>query len=203
MPQELLANYIAAVSAGISALGAAVSIFNARVTGKWKRIDLASSQLSLLDTEPLLQFATRCLDLDEGKLYVPIELRGWLAANECYIEHDKDLFIHALKQQPVRGSADPRVMMYRMAMDAFLTWLSRVADGLDRGNYAADDLRDVGYWVQKCQSEGGVWDFVSECGFSDDFEFLKTQFQGSRIPLTRVKALGSRKTRSLTPPSAR
>jgi hypothetical protein len=150
----------------------------------WKRAELANSYLKDLNSSPELTFACRCLDWSGGKLIVPESLRPFLAEEEKTIQHDKLIFAHALRPDLQIGELDddPRVQIYRTAMDSFLSWLNLVASGLTRNLFAVADIEEVGYWVAKLQSEPITHNFICAYGYQENINKLVAAYRLKKSP---------------------
>ena len=145
------ANSIAYVGALAGLIGGGVALFNARKAVCWKRAELANLYLKDFNSNEELVFAGRCLDWYGGRLAVPVNLRPYLEKDATSIQHDRKVFREALRPDLTIGDMDndPRIQLYRVAIDSFLTWLGVVACALDRNLFSTADIEDVGYWVAK------------------------------------------------------
>lgn len=183
MPSDA-ATAIAYVGAFVGLIGGGVALFNSRMAVTWKRAELANSYLKDLNSSPELTFAGRCLDWNGGKLVVPESLRPLLPDGEKTIQHDKLIFAHALRPDLQIGEMDddPRIQVYRITMDSFLSWLSLVASGLNRNLFAVADMEEVGYWIVKLQSEPITHNFICAYGYQENINKLVVLFRQKRSP---------------------
>ena len=168
------ATAIAYVGAFVGLIGGGVALFNSWKAVRWKRVELANSYFKDFNNNPELIFASRCLDWHGGKLILPENLRPLMPNCERFIVHDKAVFAEALRSDlPVDDmEKDPRIQIYRTAMDSFLTWLSLVANALDRKLFLVADLQDVGYWVGQIQSDIAIKKFIVDFGYHDNIQKL-------------------------------
>jgi hypothetical protein len=72
---------------------------------------------------------------------------------------------------------DPRIQIYRTAIDSFLSWLCLVASALDRKLFKVADIEEVGYWVAKIQSEVVLHPFIVGYGYQGNIEKLIRMFR--------------------------
>src|SRR6185437_14444998 len=95
------------------------------------------------------------------------------------IQHDRAVFATAL--DPFLSTDglndDPRIQIYRTAVDSFLSWLCLVSSALDRGLFQAADIEEVGYWVAKIQSEEVIHGFIVAFGYQAGIERLVHAFR--------------------------
>jgi hypothetical protein len=174
MPSDT-ATAIAYVGAFVGLVGGGVALFNSWTAFRWKRAELANSYMKDFYNTPELIFAGRCLDWNKGKLALPECLQPYMPKNAQVIEHDRKIFAKALR--PDLGTKgvdddDPRIQIYRIAIDSFLSWLCLVASALDRKLFSAKDIEDVGYWVAKIQSEVVMHGFIIAYGYQQNIEKL-------------------------------
>jgi hypothetical protein len=155
-------------------VGGGVALFNSWKAVAWKRAELANSYLKDFNSNQELLFASRCLDWNGGKLIVPESLRAYLPDGVQTIQHDRAMFAVALSPDLRIGSMDedPRIQIYRISMDLFLSWLSLVASALDRKLFEVADIQDVGYWVAKIQSEVVLHRFIVGYGYKENIDKL-------------------------------
>src|SRR6266700_1717973 len=108
MPSEI-ATAIAYVGAFVGLVGGGVALFNSWKAGRW-------------------------LDWNGGKLVLPENLRPYMPDGAHFIQHDRLVFARALRPDLQVGEMDedPRIQIYRISMDSFLSWLCLVASALDR-----------------------------------------------------------------------
>ncbi len=173
MPTDT-ATAIAYVGAFVGLVGGGVALFNSRKAVRWKRVEFANSYLKDFNNNPELVFAGRCLDWHGGKLVLPENLRPLMPNCEHFIVHDPAVFAEALRPELSvdEMEKDPRLQIYRTAMDSFLSWLSLVANALDRKLFLVADLQDVGYWVFKIKSEIATKDFIRVFGYHQNMQKL-------------------------------
>jgi hypothetical protein len=177
MPTET-ATAIAYVGAFVGLVGGGVALFNSWKAVSWKRAELANAYLKDFNNNPELVFAGRCLDWNGGRLALPENLRAY-ADDLKYIQHDRKIFEKALRPdlQIVELDEDPRIQIYRVAIDAFLSWLCLVASALDRKLFNVKDIEEVGYWIAKLQSERAVHPFIVAYGYEGNIKNLIRMFR--------------------------
>ncbi|HEY3706285.1 MAG TPA: hypothetical protein VGL22_14575 [Terracidiphilus sp.] len=173
MPTDA-ATAIAYVGAFVGLVGGGVGLFNSKKAVSWKRAELANSYMKDFNNSPELLFATRCLDWNGGRLIVPESLRPYNTDNAATIVHDRQIFEKALSPslQIDQMDEDPRIQIYRVSIDGFLSWLSLVASALDRRLFQVADIEDVGYWVSKIESEIVMHRFIVAYGYANNIEKL-------------------------------
>jgi hypothetical protein len=105
---------------------------------------------------------------------VPESLRAYLPDGVKTIQHDRAIFAVALNPELRIGSMDedPRIQIYRISIDMFLSWLCLVASALERQLFQVADMQDVGYWVAKIQSEVVVHRFIVGYGYQQNIDKL-------------------------------
>ena len=172
----------AAVVAGV------VGFLNCRRSVQWKSAELANSYLKDFNSNAELVFAGRCLDWFAGKLALPENLRAYMPDDAKIIQHDRTVFARAL--DPFLSSDglndDPRIQIYRTALDSFLSWLCLVSSALDRELFYADDIEEVGYWVAKIQSEEVLHGFIVAFGYQAGIERLVHSFRSNKGCVSKV-----------------
>lgn len=180
MPSEA-ANAIAYVGAFVGLIGGGVALFNSRQAVLWKRAELANSYLKDFQSNSELVFASRCLDWNAGKLVLPEGLRPYIKDSE-YIDHDRRVFANALRPDLLISEMDddPRIQIYRVAIDSFLSWLCLVSSALDRRLFNVRDIEEVGYWTAKLQSETAVHAFIRAFGYQENIDNLTRRFRKER-----------------------
>lgn len=181
MPTDA-ATAIAYVGAFVGLVGGGVSLFNSRKAVSWKRAELANSYMKDFNNSADLVFAGRCLDWNGGKLILPENLRAYMPDGAAVIQHDRAVFAKALRPDLSLNAMDedPRIQIYRISMDSFLTWLCLVASALDRKLFLVTDIQDVGYWVAKLQSEIVLHPFIVSYGYKDNVEKLIRHFRSKK-----------------------
>src|SRR5258708_1650447 len=126
---------IAGVGVAAAVVAGVVGFLNYRRSVQWKSAELANSYLKDFNSNAELVFAGRCLDWFAGKLALPENLRAYMPDDAKIIQHDRAVFARAL--DPFLSSDglndDPRIQIYRTALDSFLSWLCLVSSALDRG----------------------------------------------------------------------
>jgi hypothetical protein len=165
-----IATAIAYVGAFVGLIGGGVALFNSRKTVLWKRAELANSYMKDFNNNQELVFAGRCLDWNGGRLVLPENLRPYMPDNAQFIQHDRQLFVKALRPDLLVDEMedDPRIQIYRTSIDSFLSWLTLVASALDRRLFTVADIQDVGYWVAKIQSEPIIHGFIIAFGYKEN-----------------------------------
>jgi hypothetical protein len=165
---------ITGVGVGAAVVAGVVGFLNYRRSVQWKRAELANSYLKDFNSNAELVFAGRCLDWFAGKLALPENLRAYMPDDAKVIQHDRAIFAQAL--DPFLSTDglndDPRIQIYRTAVDSFLSWLCLVSSALDRGLFQAADIEEVGYWVAKIQSEEVLHGFIVAFGYQGGIERL-------------------------------
>jgi hypothetical protein len=168
MPSDT-ATSIAYVGAFVGLVGGGVALFNSWKAVCWKRAELANSYLKDFNGNAELVFAGRCLDWNGGKLILPESLRPYMPKGTAVIEHDREIFWRALDPHLKLGEmdSDPRIQIYRISIDSFLSWLCLVSSAIDRKLFSAADIHDVGYWVAKIESEVALHPFIVGFGYEN------------------------------------
>jgi len=183
MPNEI-ATAIAYIGAFVGLVGGGVALFNSWKAVCWKRAELANLYLKDFNNSPELVFACRCLDWNGGKLILPEGLQPLMPNGEKFIRHDRSTFAKALRPdlKISEMDEDPRIQIYRTAVDSFLSWLCLVASALDRKLFLVADMQDVGYWVAKIQSEVALHPFIVAFGYRENIEKLINLYRTKRSP---------------------
>jgi hypothetical protein len=178
MPSET-ANAIAYVGAFVGLLGGGVALFNSHKAVRWKRAELASSYLKELFNNQELVFACRALEWYKGKLAVPEQLRPLLPNESKVIVHDFDILRKAMASEILLEDmiAEPRLQVYRTAVDNLLSWLSLVDNALERKLFVPSDIREAAYWVRRIETAGFMDDFIRSYGYAEATERLRTAFR--------------------------
>ena len=173
MPSET-ATVIAYVGAFVGLVGGGVALFNSWKAVRWKRAELANNYIKDFNNDPELVFAGRCLDWNGGRLVLPESLRPYMPDNAKFIQHDRGVFAKALRPDLLLSEmdSDPRIQIYRTAIDSFLSWLCLVANAIDRKLFLAADIEEVGYWMAKIQSEVAIHPFIIAFGYQENIEKL-------------------------------
>lgn len=185
------ATAIAIIGALVGLAGWGISLVNARNAIRWKRAELANSYLKDLTTNSVLVFACRALEWNGARLVVPEALRPLLSDKVDFIEHDPALLKKAMSPGVYLEdiATEPRLQLYRTAMDDFLSWLGLVSSVLDRNLFQADDVPDVGYWVMQIEQVGYLDDFIREFGYDRPMEKLVRAFARYREGHRDARAL--------------
>jgi hypothetical protein len=183
MPSDA-ATAIAYVGAFVGLVGGGVALFNSWKAVCWKRAELANSYLRDFDSNPELVFAGRCLDWNGGKLVLPENLRAYMPDNGPVIQHDRKVFVDALRPEMRidEMDKDPRIQIYRTSIDSFLSWLGLVASALDRKLFKAADMEEVGYWVAKIQSDRALARFIVAYGYESNISKLIRLYRNENTP---------------------
>jgi hypothetical protein len=185
MPTDT-ASAIAYVGAFAGLVGGGVALFNSWKAVRWKRAELANAYLKDFNSNPELVFAGRCLDWNGGRLALPENLRAY-ADNALVIQHDRRVFERALRPDLLVGELDedPRIQVYRVAIDSFLSWLSLVASAIERKLFFVEDIDEVGYWLAKLESEPAVLPFLVAYGYQNSLSRLTSEFRSRRSTYQR------------------
>jgi hypothetical protein len=186
MPSVNAITQIVAVISAVGALGGLyVALRNARTAADWKRADLASGFIKELSSNEELVFACRALDWNGGLLVLPDTLRPLLPPDPKTPDmkamvHSRAVMHDAMKPGLSLSAMEkePRLQVYRTALDSLLTWLSLIDHALARDLFSPVDIRDVGYWVTKVQSAQWLDDFVKRYGYAGAMERLGKAFKG-------------------------
>jgi hypothetical protein len=178
MPSEA-ATAIAYIGAFAGLVAGGVALFNAHKAVRWKRAELASAYLKDLQSNQELVFACRALDWNGGYLVVPEQLRPLLPEEAKSILHDPSALRKAMsKDLTVRDmEGDPRLQLYRTALDSLLSWLSLVDNALERNLFSASDIRDVGYLVRQVAQRQWLLDFIKMFGYEPAMLRLQNAFR--------------------------
>ena len=162
-------------------IGGAVALFNAYKAVEWKRAELASSFLKDFLTDPEIAFACRALDWYGGRLVVPECLRSLLDSTTNRIDHDFEIF--RISMVPLVDYEafvkEPRLQIYRTAMDTLFTRLSLISSAIDNRLFKPQDIDDIGYWIVRIHCVKFCEGFISEYGYSKSTEALRRQFAHS------------------------
>jgi hypothetical protein len=149
---EVIKTVIAGVTASGALIGGAIALVNVRNSIRWKRAELASSHLQSLSSNEELLFACRALDWNGGLLAVPQQLRPLMQpdGNIQVIVHNPIVMKKAMRPDLTIAEMqqDARIQLYRTAMDSLLSWLSIVAQALDRNLFEAADIEPVAVLVK-------------------------------------------------------
>jgi hypothetical protein len=170
---------ISSIGLVVATIGGAVALYNARKAVSWKRADLANMQLKELLSNEELTFACRCLDWNGGQLVVPRSLRPLLKDNAETIDHDRSVFAKAVAAQIYLDDMadEPRLQIYRTAMDTLLSWLSSTDSAIERNLYGSSDIEEAEYWLQKACEVETMAGFIDEFGYRKSFDRLARRFR--------------------------
>lgn len=168
----------------VATVGGAIALYNARKAVLWKRAELANSQLKELLSNQQLVFACRCLDWNGGLLVVPEDLRPLLADNVRTIEHDSAVFVKAMEANLYLSEmrTDPRLQIYRTAMDSLLGWLGATDSAINRGLYTSSDIEEAAYWLRALTRIPSMSGFVDAFGYRKPLDRLAHQFDVPLLP---------------------
>ncbi len=166
------------VGAFCGLIGGGITFYNSRKAVQWKRAELANSYLKDFYNNPELVFACRCLDWNAGRLPLPQSLQG-IVGDAKFINHDRRVFREAMRPDLLIEDfdKDDRIQIYRIAVDAFLSWLGLVAGALDRKLFVVKDIEEVGYWLAKLQSERVLHAFIIAYGYQTSVDKLIMLFR--------------------------
>ena len=170
---------IAIITVLLAAIGGALALFNAWKAILWKRAELASSYMKELNSNAELVFACRALDWNGGRLVVPEQLRPLLLDdNTKTIVHERPVFQKAMRVSLSVAEAehDPRMQIYRTALDALLSWLDIVDSALSRNLFLVQDLREVKYWVDRIADNPDLTGFINNFGYRPMLDRLEKRF---------------------------
>ena len=132
---------------------------------------------------------------------LPENLRAYMPDEARVIQHDRKIFAKALDSHLSTAGLndDPRIQIYRTAIDSFLSWLCLVSSAIDRKLFQVADIEEVGYWVAKIQSETVLHGFIVSFGYQKSIEKLIRYFREndgayqrwvfSTVASTRLKAV--------------
>ena len=184
MPYEpgAITTVIAVAGATVAAGGWGVSLFNAWKAVRWKRAELASTYLRDLTANPVLVFACRALEWNGGRLVVPEALRPLLPGKAECIDHDPAMIRRAMAPDLTLSdmAAEPRLQLYRTAMDDLLSWLELIASGLERNLFKATDLPKLAYWVHQIRAVRYLDGFIDDFGYARSMSSLERTFARCR-----------------------
>lgn len=166
------------VGAFCGIVGGGIAFYNSRKSVQWKRAELANNYFKDFYNNPELVFACRCLDWNAGRLPLPQNLQG-IIGDAKFIDHDRAVFREAMRPDLKIDELDKdeRIQIYRIAIDAFLSWLGLVAGALDRKLFVVKDIEEVGYWLTKIQSERVLHAFIVCYGYQASIENLIQLFR--------------------------
>lgn len=175
------ATVIAYLGAFAGLVAGGVALFNARKSVQWKRAELASSYLKELNSNPELVFACRCLDWQGGKMVIPDQLRPLIGDDAKIIVHEYNVLTKSMKPSlfVTEMDSEPRLQLYRTALDSLLSWLSLVDNALERKLFSASDIPDAGYWVRRIKRLGWMDEFIDRFGYKDSTARLRLAFPSS------------------------
>lgn len=168
------ATAIALAGAFAAVIAGGVALFNSWMAVRWKRAELANTYLKDFNENAELVFTGRCLDWNAGLLALPENLAPYMPSGEKVIDHRRALLIEALDPAITAAGlkADPRIQIYRIAIDSFLSWLCLVSNALDRRLFHVVDLEEIAYWAARVESDSAVKAFAFAYGYKPGLEKL-------------------------------
>ena len=72
---------------------------------------------------------------------------------------------------------DPRLQIYRTALDSLLSWFSLVDNALQRKLFNAEDIKDAGYWVMQIENARWMDGFIYAFGYGRSTDRLREKFR--------------------------
>jgi hypothetical protein len=165
-----LSQAIAIAGLLLAGVGGAIALFNARKAVLWKRADLASAYMKELSSNSELVFACRVLDWNGGRLVVPEQLQPLLPTDEKTITHDRSALKRAMCVK------DPRLQIYRTAIDSLLSWLEVVNNSLNRKLFLAEDMPALRYWVLRLATDSDLKEFIDAFEYRNILDNLINRF---------------------------
>jgi hypothetical protein len=163
----------------VTGVGAFVALLAFRKNVEWKKAELASNYLKELLSNQELVFACRCIDWRAGKLVVPEQLRPLLPNEAKVIEHDYRLLERAL--DPRLGIAEmatePRLQLYRTAMDGLLSWINLVDNAIGRRLFGAREMPEMRYWLARIRETVWIAPFAETFGYSQALQRMNRAFR--------------------------
>lgn len=174
------ATVIAYIGAFAAIVGGGVALFNARKAVQWKRAELASNYIKEFTANQQLVFACRALEWNGGRLVVPDQLRPLLHDDSKVIIHDKTVLEHSLAPDISIADIqeDPRLQIYRTAVDGLLSWLNLIDNAFERNLFKPEDVSEIGYWVQLIEEAKYVEPFINAFGYAKATQRLRIAFRG-------------------------
>ncbi len=172
---------LAVVTAVTAVTTAIIGITTLRRSLLWKRSELASNFLKELGQYQELSFACRCLDWNAGTFVVPDSMCPLLPGDARTIEHDPEALATAMRVDLTVAEMrkDPRLQIYRTAIDSLLSWLAVVSTSIDRDLFGAEDLPGVGYWVDRITAGKEFTGSLNGFGYADPVRRLSEAFDRS------------------------
>jgi hypothetical protein len=173
-----LSQAIAIAGLLLAGVGGAIALFNARKAVLWKRADLASAYMKELSSNSELVFACRVLDWNGGRLVVPEQLQPLLPTDEKTITHDRSALKRAMRVNLAIADADkdPRLQIYRTAIDSLLSWLEVVNNSLNRKLFLAEDMPALRYWVLRLATDSDLKEFIDAFEYRNILDNLINRF---------------------------
>lgn len=177
---ELVKTSIPALAASGGLLVGAIALANYRKSVRWKQAELANMQLRDLVTNEDLVFACRSIDWYGGLLVVPEALRPLLeeAGQSDVIEHSPSIVARAMAPDlsDEEMKSEPRLQLYRTAIDSLLSWFSLVQTSLHRKLYEPADIEAIAWWLFRIKQASYLEDFIQEFGYKEDVVALHKTF---------------------------
>ena len=182
---------ISALTLLIATLGGLVALYNARKAVLWKRAELANSHLKELLGNEELVFACRCLDWYAGLLVLPKNLRPLLTSGAETIDHDMSVFLAStsptLSLQQMRE--EPRLQIYRTALDSLLGWMVSTSSAIERNLYKPEDIKEAEYWLKMIVVNEAIMSFADAYGYTTPLVRL-SKLYGLALPRVAVPQAG-------------
>jgi hypothetical protein len=72
--------------------------------------------------------------------------------------------------------AEPRLQVYRTAIDSLLSWLSIVRKAIDRGLFSPIDIEPIAWWIYRIDEATYLNEFIRAFGYERDIERMKELF---------------------------
>jgi len=177
MPSETASLVIyAGAAVGLGTL--IVAAFNAWKAVNWKRAELASTYLKELTSNQELVFACRALEWSRGKLAVPETLVPLLESEKRSIVHDAAALERAMDRDRYldQMDSDERLQIYRTSMDSLLSWLTLVAQAIERDLFQPKDLEEARYWVQMVTDRPFLNAFIDAYEYGQPLALLRERY---------------------------
>jgi hypothetical protein len=160
---------------------AVVALYNADKSVQWKQAEIAARFMKDFGESDELLFAARAIDRNAGLLAVPEELQAYFAEPKRLIDHNYGILNKALTKLTFGEiKKNPELQIYRTCVDSFLTWLSVIANGLDRGLFTKDDMPEIGYWVAKIKTMPYLMQFIGDYDYEVFFKRLEWHYRDDK-----------------------
>lgn len=172
------AGWVVAATLIVGVLTLAVSVFNAWKAVQWKRAELAGSYLKDLFTDEELVFACRALEWQAVPLVVPERVAPLLPDGRRTIEHERSVMQGAMASGlSIDGmKLDPRIRIYRTALDGLLSWLALLDQAIQRGLFAPGDIVEAKYWLRIVSKARWLDAFIAEYEYDEPIDRLIERF---------------------------